>query len=147
MVTVEASPTGIESVYSRMGKLLDIKLESESDAFRVVASGIPIRSYKRVAERLNFTADLVAPSSTVRRRLVNNSPFSVAESERIVRLTRVFAEAVELFGDEKVALSWFRAPADYLEGEPPISPMALAATDAGARLIESRIRRTAYGIF
>lgn len=135
----------VENVFTRMAHLLDLKVGSEVDALRVVTEGITSRTYKRVAAKLKLPANLVAPESTVRRRLSNNSRFTEAESERVVRLTRVFSEALELFGEERAALHWFNAPAAYLHGQPPITPMALAATDAGARLIESHIRRTAYG--
>jgi putative toxin-antitoxin system antitoxin component (TIGR02293 family) len=135
----------VENVFTRMGRLLDLKIHSEVDALRIVTQGISSRTYQRVAARLGLPADLVAPESTVRRRLLQNSRFSEAESERVVRLARVFAEASELFGDEQAALNWFRAPAEYLHDQAPITPMALAATDAGARLVESHIRRTAYG--
>lgn len=140
-------PLAAKSVFTRMGELLDLKLDSESDAIRVVANGISPRTYKRIAGKLNLPADLVAPESTVRRRLSTHSRFSEAESERVVRLARVFAEALELFGDEPAALAWFGTPANYLPGQAAITPMALAATDAGARLIEAQLRRTAHGIF
>jgi putative toxin-antitoxin system antitoxin component (TIGR02293 family) len=135
----------VENVFTRMGRLLDLKILSEMDAHRIVTQGISSRTYQRVAAKLGFPSDLVAPESTVRRRLTQNSRFTEAESERVVRLTRVFAEAAELFGDESAALSWFKTPAEYLHDHKPITPMALAATDAGARLVESHIRRTAYG--
>lgn len=136
-----------ESVLGHMSKLLDLKLDSESDTVRVITSGLTARTYKRVARRLKFPATLVAPESTVRRRLSSKGRFTEAESERVVRLARVYAEAVQLFGDEDAALDWFKTPARYLSGGPDITPMALSATDAGARLIESHIRRTAHGIF
>lgn len=50
---------------------------------------------------------MVAPESTIRRRLSSNERFSEAESERVVLLTRVYPEAFELFcGDECATLLW-----------------------------------------
>ncbi|WP_285405647.1 antitoxin Xre/MbcA/ParS toxin-binding domain-containing protein [Luteibacter sp. ME-Dv--P-043b] len=135
-----------ETVHSRMARLLDLKLESDADAVRLVSQGISVHSYRRVADKLHFPANLVAPESTVRRRL-SEGRFSEVESERVVRVARVFAEAVELFGDEAMALTWFNTPADYLDGDPPVTPLELAASDNGARLIEARILRTAHGMF
>jgi putative toxin-antitoxin system antitoxin component (TIGR02293 family) len=135
-----------ETVFTRMGRLLDLKLESDADAVRLVTKGISVHAYKHVAEKLRFPVNLVAPESTVRRRLTEGR-FSEVESERVIRVARVFAEAVELFGNEDMALAWFTTAADYLEGDDPVTPMALAATDNGARLLESRILRTAHGMF
>lgn len=135
-----------DTIYTLMSRLLNLKLNSETDAFRIVREGISAHTYSRLVAKLKIPAELVASQTTVRRRLAENSRFSVAESERAVRLARVFAEAQALFGDEKAALTWFSAPAEYISGGAPITPMALAATDTGARLIESNIRRTAYGL-
>lgn len=93
------------TMFSRMSQLLDLKLDSERDLVRVVAKGISTHTYRRVAAKLKFPAVLVAPKSTVRRRLASNSRFTVAESESVVRLARVFAEAAELFGNDDAALT------------------------------------------
>lgn len=145
MSDVRGPVVEVESVFTRMGRLLDLKVDSEADVIQLVTRGISSRTYKRVATRLGLPANLVAPESTVRRRLVIGGRFTEAESERVVRLARVFSEAVELFGDESAALEWFNTPADYLRDQAPVTPMALASTDAGARLVESHINRTAFG--
>lgn len=75
------------------------------------------------------------------------SRLSQTESERLIRLARVYAEAEQLFDDEKAALTWLNTPADFLQDDHPITPMKLAETEAGARLVESLIKRTAYGSF
>lgn len=44
------------------------------------------------------------------------------------------------------ATSMRRRLARYLKDADPVSPLELAATDSGARLMETRLRRTAYGM-
>lgn len=141
---IELPPSN--TVFSHIGALLDLPIHSERDALRAVTEGIPSRSYRRVAATLNMPTDLVAPESTVRRRLASNSRFNRAESERLLRLARIYAEALQLFGDEDAALAWLKLPADYLQDQIPVAPLTLAASDAGARLIEAQLRRTAYGM-
>lgn len=146
--TTPGRPTQAESVFVRMGRLLDLELNSESDAVRAVAAGIPARAYRRAAYKLKFPANLVAPESTLRRRLSTpGARFTEAESERLIRLARVYAEAVELFGGEEPALQWLNTAQPLVSGEPAITPLRLAAGDSGARLVESCMRRTAHGIF
>lgn len=135
------------AVYDRMGELFDLELQSEGDAVRLAEAGVTSKAYKRAAKVLNFPASLIAPETTVRRRLKNNARFSEAESERLIRLARVYAEAVELFGDEAAALRWLNTPQAFIEGQPPVAPLHLAAKDAGARLIENLLRQTAHGVF
>jgi putative toxin-antitoxin system antitoxin component (TIGR02293 family) len=135
------------SVFARIAQLLDIKLHSEMDAVRIVAAGLTGNSYLRAVNKLKFPPSLVAPESTIRRRLAAKTRFTSAESERLVRLARVYAEAVELFGNEAAALRWLSAPDTYLGDQKSITPLQLSATDSGARLIESHIRRTTHGMF
>lgn len=141
---VAAVDTGV-SVLSCMSNVLGLKLVSELDALRLVTDGIQAKTYRHAARALRLKANLVAPESTVRRRLGRNARFSQEESERVLRLARIYAEAVGLFGDEDAALSWFTTPAEFIQGKPPISPMELSATDVGARWVESHIQRTAHG--
>jgi putative toxin-antitoxin system antitoxin component (TIGR02293 family) len=128
-----------------MSEILGLRLVSELDTLRLVTEGVRPKTYRRIARVLKLKANIVAPESTVRRRLGSNARFSQEESERVVRLARVYAEAVGLFGDDDAALTWFTTPAEFVQGEPPISPMELSATDVGARLVESHIQRTAHG--
>jgi putative toxin-antitoxin system antitoxin component (TIGR02293 family) len=145
MVQKVSGMNGGASVLSRMGEVLGLKLGSELDALRLVTEGISTKTYRHVAHTLKLKANIVAPESTVRRRLGSNARFSQEESERVVRLARVYAEAVGLFGDESAALAWFTTPSDFIHDKPPISPMELSATDVGARLVEAHIQRTAHG--
>ena len=69
------------------------------------------------------------------------------ESERLVRLARVYSEAMQLFGDEQAALAWLNTPADYLQDDNPTTPMKLAEMESGARIVEALLQRTAYGVF
>ncbi|MBB6186668.1 putative toxin-antitoxin system antitoxin component (TIGR02293 family) [Rhodanobacter sp. MP7CTX1] len=134
-------------IFTRMSELLNLKLDSEADVVRAVSSGISARTYMRVTAKLRLPPGLLVPESTVRRRLASNSRFAVHESDRVVRLARVFAEAVQLFCNEEAALKWLRTPANYIPKQIPITPMALAVSDSGARLVESLLYRTAHGIY
>jgi putative toxin-antitoxin system antitoxin component (TIGR02293 family) len=133
-------PVKTESVYTRMSRLLDLKIESEVDAVRVAKEGISSRSYQRVADKLRLAA-----TSTTRRSLAKKGRLNWAESERILRLIRVYSEADQLFGDERATLEWLHAPADFLQNGSPVTPLRLAESDSGARLVETLIRRTAHG--
>jgi len=134
------------SLLTTMGRILRIRLKSDEDTLRIVRAGVTSSTYRRVARILKLPPDLVAPASTIRRRLSSKSRFSLEESERVIRLTRVYSEALQLFsGDRDAVLEWFTTPADIVQGHDAISPMKLAATEVGARMVESRIQRTAHG--
>jgi putative toxin-antitoxin system antitoxin component (TIGR02293 family) len=109
--------------------------------------GISVTQFRRVVGRFSLPMDLPAPESTVRRREKNREAFTPAESERVLRVLRVIAEAIEFFGDEAKALAWMRRPAEFVPGKPAIAPMAMATSEIGARHIEGLIRRSEHGMF
>lgn len=151
------------SIYARMGQLLGTPIGSEADLLRLTKAGIPARRYLLLAERLRLAPGAIGAESTLRRRVRTLHSAAVqrrgrgkseaeprltpAESERLLRLTRVVSEASELFGDEAAALDWLNTPGDFLHDGSQVTPMKLAETDAGARLVEALIQRTAHGLF
>ncbi|WP_158601684.1 antitoxin Xre-like helix-turn-helix domain-containing protein [Solilutibacter pythonis] len=146
--TAEAAAAYLPTTpYSQMADLLDADIANEADIVRLTETGVGARAYKRAAKVLGFPHSLIAPETTVRRRLKENARFSEAESERLIRLARVYAEAVALFGDEAAALQWLNTPQAFIPGDAPVSPLRLSAKDSGARLVESLMRRTAHGMF
>lgn len=135
------------NVFERMSRVLDLKLESEADAVRAIGKGLSASAVKRAVNKLQVDEVLVAPVTTIRRRFKDNARFSVDESERVVRFVRIYAQACQVFDDPNAAREWLNTPENYLGNGEPVTPMALAATDAGARLIESHLLRTAHGMF
>jgi putative toxin-antitoxin system antitoxin component (TIGR02293 family) len=66
------------------------------------------------------------------------------ESDRLLRASRVFTRALELFeGDAAAALSWLSEPQVALGG---IVPLEIADTEIGANEVESLIGRLEHGI-
>jgi putative toxin-antitoxin system antitoxin component (TIGR02293 family) len=66
------------------------------------------------------------------------------ESDRLVRLARVFALALALFeGHLEGARRWLATPLEVLGGE---APLHAATTDPGAREVEALVGRLEHGI-
>lgn len=139
--------TADRSACRRIGELLKTKMESEVDVLNAVRTGLPAATFGHLVDTLDIDARLMGAETTVRRRIQEKQNFTVEESERLVRWARVAAMAETLFGDMSAAKAWLSAPADYVPGSAPISPIALATTDSGARMVESMMLRTAHGIF
>jgi putative toxin-antitoxin system antitoxin component (TIGR02293 family) len=135
------------TLFDRMGRLLDQSLRSESDIVRMVDAGLPASAFTHLTRSLSIGHELIAPESTIRRRVQDNQRFTTDESERMVRIARVHALAAELFGDETAAQAWLNAPAVYVPDAIAVTPYKLSVTDAGARLVEDMLLRTAHGVF
>lgn len=142
---MQASST--QTLYARMGQLVGHRVTSESDLVALVTTGLSPKSVGTLKKAVDLDTDLVAPETTLRRRLQENRPLSTDESERIIRIARITSLAEGLFGDRELAHEWLNTPAEFLPGRDPLTPMALASTDPGARLLESLILGTEHGMF
>ncbi len=84
------------------------------------------------------------PERTLARRKASGR-LTPDESERLLRISAVFEEAVELFeGDVAAAVKWLSSPQKSLDGR---SPLAYSRTEPGAREVERLIGRLEHGIF
>lgn len=71
--------------------------------------------------------------------------FKPAESERILRVDRIFQRAMEVFRhDRDLAKKWMKSPAKALGNVPPID---FLETDVGTREVENLLGRIEYGVY
>lgn len=120
----------------------------------------PLKIYDRVRAGLSFSAfvrfqrntslesdDLAAliqlPARTLARRRAAGR-LEPDESDRLLRASRVFGRALELFeGDSEAAREWLLDRQPLLGG---LVPLELATTDVGALEVERLIGRLEHGI-
>ena len=88
--------------------------------------------------------ELVIPRRTFDRRREEKQPLTVVESDRLLRTVRVVVRAIEALGDAGRARTWLRTPNRALRGE---QPLALLATDIGARMVERTLGRVEHGVY
>ncbi len=84
----------------------------------------------------------VIPQRTRRHRAEKKQPLTIEESDRAVRLLRIQTLTEETFGARDKASRWLRRPLAELHGE---TPLDLAQTEAGARVIEAILAKIAWG--
>ena len=130
-------------------KVLGRAVKSLTDLAELVREGLPASSVTALAEKLDLgnaalSRKLGIPQRTMTRRLSQHSRLSAAESDRTVRLARVFATAVEMIGNKEKAVEWLRTPNRALAGERPLDQLD---TDLGAREVEDVLGRIAYGVY
>ena len=130
-------------------KILGKAVRSPYDLALLVRKGLPVGSVTALAEKLHvgnsvLSRKLGIPQRTLTRRLSQASLLTPAESDRTVRIARLYATAVELIGDEERAIEWLNTPNRALRGEMPLDQLD---TDTGARLVEDVLGRIAYGVY
>ena len=84
------------------------------------------------------------PKSTLDRRVRQGTRLTPAESERVLRLYRLFKIAAEILGGEDKARVWFTTPNATLGG---VTPIVFADTEPGAREVENLLGRIQYGVY
>jgi putative toxin-antitoxin system antitoxin component (TIGR02293 family) len=152
------TPPGVESYWQqaksgRGGSYLYVLLIGLKDTdpisiYEKVRKGLKFQSLERFQVNTLFStkdiADSVSiPPRTQQRRRAEGR-LQPEESDRLLRVTRLFAKALGLFeGDASAARNWFHTPARALGGERPIH---LARTDLGSREVEALIDRLEHGV-
>ncbi len=118
---------------------------------RKIEKGLDVSAFKVISESLQLAqselADVLSiPTSTLaRRKKEKELHFNPLESDRIVRLTRLWDSAVKLMeGDKNKARAWLQTPLDIFGDK---SPMAYAKTSIGAEDVEDLIGRMRHGVF
>ena len=130
-------------------KVLGKTVKNPDDLAQLVRKGLPASSVKALGEKLALgnavlSRKLGISQRTMTRRLSQRSRLTAAESDRTVRLARVYANAVEMIGDDEKAVEWLRTPNRALRGERPLDQLD---TDVGAREVEDILGRIAYGVY
>jgi putative toxin-antitoxin system antitoxin component (TIGR02293 family) len=131
------------------GHALGLKAESSRELIRQVGRGFSFHALLAFESRSGISLPEIAsiigiPPRTLARRKASGRLTS-NESEKLLRLSSVFEQAVDLFeGDEAAARQWLTAPKKALENQ---SPIAYSRTELGAREVENLIGRLEHGVF
>jgi putative toxin-antitoxin system antitoxin component (TIGR02293 family) len=128
--------------------LLGLRAYEPLALYRHVRRGLAYSSFVRFQRNTNLSARTVAeliqiPSRTLTRRK-SEGKLAPEESDRLVRASRIFGRAMELFeGDNEAARVWLTSPQPAVGG---LVPLELARTDVGASEVENLIGRLEHGI-
>ena len=130
-------------------KVLGKTVKRPDDLAQLVRRGLPASSVTALAQKLHLANSVLSrklgiPQRTLTRRLTERSLLTSAESDRTVRMARVYANAVEMIGEEERAIQWLGTPNRALGGERPLD---MLDTDVGARTVEDILGRIAYGVY
>jgi len=117
------------------------------DLVDLVREGLPWALYQGVLTDLGLTDQMASgvlhiPLRTLTRR--KGGRLDPQESERVLRLVRLRAEAEDVLGTREKALHWLEAPNRALGGATPLS---LLDTDIGTQAAVDVLTRIEYGVF
>jgi putative toxin-antitoxin system antitoxin component (TIGR02293 family) len=136
-----------EAVARKLGgpDVLGMEIRSQADLAGIVRKRLPLLALKGLSRAGLSELEIetfVIPQRTRRHRAERHQPLTVDESDRAVRLLRIQTLAEDGFGDITKANRWLRRPLVELDGE---TPLIVAQTEAGARVIETILGKIAWG--
>ena len=140
------------AVLARMQRLLGDEsligpLRSEQDVVSLARRGVPTRSLEYFLQASRFAFNVIEPAvmprRTFERRKQASRPLGPVESDRLLRLVRLVAQAEETFGDRDRASDWLGRQNRALGG---YAPIMMADTDEGVRAVETLLGRIDHGI-
>ncbi|MDZ7823652.1 MAG: antitoxin Xre/MbcA/ParS toxin-binding domain-containing protein [Ahrensia sp.] len=121
--------------YYRVKKINAIKLGIEIGR---------ISELQKVGFKRHEIETIVASRRTLDRRTQKKEALSPDEADRVMRLERIHAHAMRVFGDLDKVSRWLRKPCRALDDA---VPMDLLVSETGAHIVEQQLHAIDYGMF
>jgi putative toxin-antitoxin system antitoxin component (TIGR02293 family) len=123
-------------------------IHSQAQLREAVRSGLPSSTVSAMLDNLDLTGEsmsraLALPRRTMARRR-SEARLTPEESDRMYRLARTAAQAIEVLGSLDKATHWLRTPNRALGS---VTPLDLMDTDIGVRQVEEVLGRIEYGVY
>jgi putative toxin-antitoxin system antitoxin component (TIGR02293 family) len=147
--SARAGPSRHQVRFRLHGGSLGVTAASSTELIRQVERGFSFKTLQALESRSGIVVARIAsiigiPERTLARRKASGR-LSPDESERLLRISAVFEDAVDLFeGDVAAAVNWLTAPRRALGNQPPLN---YSRTELGAREVENLIGRLEHGVF
>jgi putative toxin-antitoxin system antitoxin component (TIGR02293 family) len=127
---------------------IGIKSKNINDLILQVKKGLPTSSFEKLRKKLDVSDNLLSQIINIPKRTLNRRKqqgrLNAVESERVLRIARLYDKALDVFEDEKAAERWLKKPARGLAGKPPLK---YADTELGAKEVERLLIRIENGVF
>jgi putative toxin-antitoxin system antitoxin component (TIGR02293 family) len=129
--------------------LLGLDTFDAPDLLRTVKKGLAYGAIERFQQNTSLSFERIMELVDIPRRTLTrrkrDGRFLPDESDRLLRASRLFARALELFeGDRDAASEWLTIAQPALGGAVPLD---LARTNVGAREVETLVGRLEQGVF
>ena len=111
-------------------------------------STVSFTSVEHLARCLSVDAstilDLMGIPQRTRSRRRQDGILKADEADRLLRIARVFSEAIRVFGSEEKARLWLKTPTPLFEDS---APLTWLDSDGGAHAVSEELVRIDFGDF
>lgn len=122
-------------------------MASPQETIEAIRDGLPAAAFDWLKSELGLTAGELADVVHISRRTVSRRKkegvLKPDESERVLRLIRIYQRAAEVLGGRDEARDWMQEP-NFALGDD--TPLQFADTEPGARRIEQLLGQIEHGI-
>lgn len=130
-------------------KRIGLKARSVSQLMDSIEQGLRYQSLPKLQKSMGLSTSAMARAVGISERTLarrrSEGRLKPEESERLVRLSRIFDKTVDLFeGDKNAAMRWLQTPARALGHT---TPLEFSSMEIGAREVENLIGRLEQGVF
>jgi putative toxin-antitoxin system antitoxin component (TIGR02293 family) len=115
----------------------------------VVSRGVPVAAAEALKRRLAIGDDALSSllgvsGKTLSRARAANARLDAVASDRLFRVARIGALAIEVLEGEPQAIQWLKQPQIGLGGA---TPLDFLATDVGCAEVERLLLRIEHGVY
>ncbi len=127
---------------------IGIQAKNTDDIIVALKQGFPADSFDKLRDRLKVSDNLLSkivqiPKRTLARRR-QDGRLRTDESERVLRIARVYDKALDVLESEEAAENWLKKPARGLGYK---IPLEYADTELDAQEVINLLGRIEYGVF
>ena len=130
------------------GQSIGIKTKDVASLIEHIKQGLPVKSLVTLSKNLGVPEKRMAVAVNISQRTLTSRKkrgrFKADESERVLRLAKLYERAKEVFGADDSVKRWFHSPAKGLAGK---TPFEFADTEPGAQEVLDLLGRIEYGAF
>jgi putative toxin-antitoxin system antitoxin component (TIGR02293 family) len=130
------------------GQSIGIQARKLEDVIGAVKKGLPVSSLHKLGKHMGVPENRLAMAVNIAQRTLtrrkSEGRFRPDESERVLRIARLFERAIEVMGSEQGARQWFKSPVKGLGGK---TPLEFADTEPGAQEVAAMLDRIEDGVF
>ncbi len=127
---------------------IGIQAKNTDDIISALKQGFPADSFDKLRDRLKVSDNLLSkivqiPKRTLTRRR-QDGRLRTDESERVLRIARVYDKALDVLENEEAAENWLKKPARGLGYK---IPLEYADTELGSQEVINLLGRIEHGVF
>ena len=129
-------------------RVIDYKSNDVMGRVAELKEGLPADIVDALGRELEISRKELARVAGVAERTlirkIQEGRLTADQSERMARVARLLARAIEVLGNKNRALRWLKAPRSYFGGQPPLD---FADTELGCQEVVNLLGRIECGVF